>query len=348
MKKKLIPYVILATVLLLLVIIAQIFPTGRSRIIDLLKFNNRATMRAFSEFHIRDTASIDKIFMVDKLNQSITLSKVNKSWIVKKEDIQYPARYDAVKLLLYTLHTMRVKMPVAISAQEEILRKMAGRSIKVEVYSKGRHLKTFYVGGVTQDNLGTYMLMEGADIPFVVEIPGFRGFIASRFSTDILNWRSNILLAEPHEKIKKIEVKYPDNPKAGFTVVQPKPRQYQLFDFANQPAKSFDSLAVKGFMEQFEIAHFDRFVNLKTKEEYDSVLNSKPLIIISLKDQRDSLQTYRFYEIPAVPIDEEGEMTKHLYPQSMWVINNKGDWVIVQTYTYLLMFRHCGDFKPKF
>jgi len=182
------PYFIIAGILIGIIVVAQFLPSGRSRLVDLLQFNNRSTMKAFSEFHIRDTASISKIFMVDKQNRSITLQRSGATWKVMSEGQEFPARMDAVKLLLYTLHTMRVKMPVAISAQEEILRRMSGRSIKVEIYSPKRHIKTFFVGGVTQDNLGTYMLLEGAEVPFVVEIPGFRGFIASRFSTDIMNW----------------------------------------------------------------------------------------------------------------------------------------------------------------
>jgi hypothetical protein len=130
----------------------------------------------------------------------------------------------------------------------------------------------------------------------------------------------------------------------GFKVVQPKPRKYELFDANGNKANSFDSLLIKGFIEQFEIAHFDRFVDLLGQEVGDSVRNSTPIITLHLTDAADSVQNYYFYKIPE--ISPEDEPNPHLFPHSLWVFNNANDWVIIQTYTYLLMFREFKDFKP--
>ncbi len=340
MNKKIKPYIIILSLLIAFIIIAQFLPAGKSRIVDLVKFNNQYSMQALRDFNVRDTASITKIFMADKNNRTVSLERKGAQWLANNEFI---VRYDGIKILLETLHTMRVKMPVAISAREEIFRKMAGRSIKVEVYSGSKKIKTLYVGGVTQDNLGTYMLLENSDVPFVIEIPGFRGYLSSRFSTDVKNWRNHVLIGEKPDLIKQIEIQYADK-QNGFKVIQTAPRKYELYNAQGVKAAKFDSLLVKGFFEQFEIANFDRFVDLFGPEVKDSLRKTTPLFSIHLLDVRDSVQNYYFYKVPE--ISEEDDPDRHLYPQSLWVFNNSNEWMLVQTYTYLLMFREFSDFKP--
>lgn len=342
MKKKLTPYIIVIAILTLIITIAQFLPAGKVRIIDLLKFDNKYSSQGLRDFHVRDTAAVTKIFLVDKNNRSITLNRKGSHWVVNGS---LPSRYDAVELLLKTIYDMRVKMPVAMSAQEQILKNMAGRSIKVEIYAGKEKAKVFYVGGVTQDNLGSYMLLENSDVPYIVEIPGFRGFLSSRFSTDIINWRSNVLISEAAESIKEIEILIHSNPTGSFKVIQTKPQEYELYNYKQQKAKSFDALLIKGFFEQFEIAHFNMFVNLLDDNVRDSVLQTPPVYTIKLTDKNDSIQNYNFYSIRQITIEEDPDT--ELYPQSMWAFNNIGDWVIIQTYPFLLMFRQFGDFKPQ-
>ena len=331
MSKKLKIYIIIATALILIIIVAQLLPKSYS-------------LGDLRSFHVRDTASISKVFLVDKNNRSITLERKNKVWYVNGEE---NARPEMVNILLETLINMRVKMPVAMSMQEQMFKNMAGRSIKVEIYTKGKKpIKVFYVGGVTQDNLGSYMLLEGSENLYVVEIPGFRGFLSSRFSTDILNWKSHILIGEKPETIKKVEILWHEHPKTSFTLLQPNPKKYELYNFENKKAVLFDTLLVKGFLEQFEIAHFSQFVQYLDDNVKDSVLQSQPVYSINLTDHRDSLQRYDFYRIPEIPEDDL-EPGDEIYPQTMWVFNNKKDWVIIQTFTFLMMFRQFNDFRPK-
>lgn len=335
-------YIIILAILVAIVLLAQILPAGKSRVVDLLKINNKYTSKTLRNFEVRDTASVTKIFMVDKNNRTIELNRHKHEWTVNNT---YPVRHDAIKLLLETIRTMRVKSPVAISAREEILRRMAGKSIKVEIYQGNKLFKTIYVGGVTQDNLGSYMLLEGSDTPFVIEIPGFRGYLSGRFSTDIKNWRTNVLIGIAPDRIKQVMFDYTNNKKANFTIKQQVPGQYELYDVNNNRATSFDSLTVKGLLEQFEIAHFSSFVDLLGESVKDSVRQTIPAFTISLTTLDNNINNFYFYEIPQLPEDTD-RFEKQIYPQSMWVFNNQNEWMIIQTYTYLLMFKEFNDFRP--
>ena len=53
-----------------------------------------------------------------------------------------------------------------------------------------KKIKTIYIGGETADQLGTYMMISGAKEPYIVHIPGFNGYLSSRFLCKKEAWRS--------------------------------------------------------------------------------------------------------------------------------------------------------------
>jgi len=114
--------------------------------------------KELKDFAVEDTASVDKIFMVNKEGQQVLLERKNNFWMVNGK---YYARKDAVSTLLKTIHRIDVKAPVAKSMFKTIVSNLAVRSIKVEIYQESKLIRTYYVGGPTKDQYGTYMLLEG-------------------------------------------------------------------------------------------------------------------------------------------------------------------------------------------
>ena len=49
------------------------------------------------------------------------------------------------------------------------------------------------MGNATKDSSGTFMLKEGSDQPYIVYIPGFRGYISTRFTADPEDWRDHVI-----------------------------------------------------------------------------------------------------------------------------------------------------------
>jgi len=146
------------TILLTLVVIAL----GVLAVVLVSKNGSGTLKPELKDFAVQDTASIDKIFMVKKSNDQVMLTKEDGSWIVNDT---YPVREEAISLLLKTIQRVRVKAPVSKSAQDYVLKMMATRNTKVEIYSKEKLIKTYYVGGPTQDQVGTFMMLEGSSVP---------------------------------------------------------------------------------------------------------------------------------------------------------------------------------------
>src|SRR5690606_23058413 len=147
-------YLLLLLVVLVIGVAYYLFTSGTGTI--------KTELRNFA---VEDTASIDKIFLADKLGKASTLERVGTGkW---KLNGKYTARHDAVNNLLATINSMTVKSPVAKSMEENVLKDLAGPAQKkVEVYSNGRLTRTFYVGLETMDKMGTFMMLENSSVPF--------------------------------------------------------------------------------------------------------------------------------------------------------------------------------------
>ena len=157
--------------------------------------NSYTTLRkGSSDFAIEDTASVTKIFIADKNNNEVTLNRLTQgSWLV---DGKYTAQQAKISSFLKTLMDLEVRSPVPMVARNNVITRMAVIAKKIEIYQvtprinifnrirlfpREKLTKVYYVGDVTQDNQGTFMLMEGAEEPYIVHIPGFRGFVSTRY-----------------------------------------------------------------------------------------------------------------------------------------------------------------------
>ena len=68
---------------------------------------------------------------------------------------------------------MQIKRPLALKEKETIIKRMSVQRTKVIIFSKEKNIKTIYVGGNTQDQLGTYMILDNSSEPiFETLFPG--------------------------------------------------------------------------------------------------------------------------------------------------------------------------------
>lgn len=159
-----------------------------------------------SDFTVKDTASIAKIFMADKSGNTILLEKTEGKWLVNK---QYPAMPTPVKNLLITLSKQTAMNPVSQREHNIVVSTLATKAVKVEVYNaKGKAMRIFYVGGQAGTTNGSYMLVDKGEHPYVVQIPGFPGYLTPYYSTDISDWRDRTIFDIVPDKLKRVEVSY--------------------------------------------------------------------------------------------------------------------------------------------
>lgn len=315
----------------------------------------RGRSRTFSQdFQIEAAArpgGVVKIYMVDKENNEVTLNLVEDSmWLV---DGQFPASQHMVDLLMQTLSEMRIRSQVNKAAAENVIRQMAAKSIKVEVYYKDYRIswfndkfrlfpfencRVFYVGHDTQDMMATYMYREGDKLPYIVNIPGFRGCLSPRFVVDPYAWRSHSIVSLPVQRIAKIELQIPSSPEESFSIERE--GEGFVFNLLNPPQRvnGFDTARVAQLLSSFVNLNFDEYARVVPQVELDTTFSASPRTILTVSDidgNTRSLKTYIKYSNPddllAMP---DTTMYEIFDINRLYAILDNKDTVLIQYYIF--------------
>ncbi|MCK5820547.1 MAG: hypothetical protein KAH17_01630 [Bacteroidales bacterium] len=295
------------------------------------------------DFSVQDTASVDKIFMVTKSNDQVVLTRNGVSWMVNDK---YVVRREAIELLLKTIHRIQVKAPVAKSALDNVVTMLATRNTKVEIYIKGKLDKTIYIGGPTQDQIGTFMMLEGSSVPFVVHIPGFIGYLSTRFFTDEKSWRSPLIFNYNFDEIASIKSINNDNPLGSFILNKEKNRFDMQALEGEHAAQVIDTLAVKFFVSNFERVASEFFADEMESEMMDSLNMATPFHVLELTDisgKVTKIEAHRRF--PVGQADPEAPLQKYDL-ERMYARINGSDWVVIQYFVFDQLFRELQFFLP--
>lgn len=244
------------------------------------------------DFAIVDTASIDKIFISDYRGEKVTLTRGDKYWVV---DGAHKARQQSVEVLMTTFARIAIKSPVAKTAINNVIKDIATKTIKVEIYQgKDKPSKVYYIGGSTQDSKGTYMVLENdekkSSVPFITHIPGFSGYLTTRFFANPLQWRDAAIFTYHPEEIKSIEIIYHETPEESFKLEKNNSVSgigpFNLFDGQTTiPIQHFDTNKVVQYLANFEKIYYEMIVlDEKKPEQQDSIRKSNPFFTIKVED----------------------------------------------------------------
>jgi hypothetical protein len=349
MRKNRITFVI---ILILLLVAAGLFIT-----------NSYTTLRKdVSDFSIEDTASVTRIFLADKNNNEVILERTTEgNWLV---DGKYDAQQAKINSFLKTLADIEVRSPVPLVARNNVITRMAVIAKKIEIYQVTPRInlfnkmklfphekltKTYYIGDVTQDNQGTFMLMEGEEEPYIVHIPGFRGFVATRYSTEKADWRDYTVFNTPINEIKSVKVEFPFHPEMAY--------QFEINDnqnillrslIDNQVVQRYDTIRVLNFLTAFEDIRFESLLaHLIEKEFIDSVSASTPKTIITLTDRDGDVNSVKIFNkkgFAPVYSANGAAMEPFDLDRAYALVNNEEDFVLIQYFVFDRVTRTLGFF----
>lgn len=313
--------------------------------------NRKGTLRReVGAFAIDDTASVTKIFMADMQGNKILLKEEKPGHWSLNDSMK--ARKEGVELLLNTMQRLAVKAPVSKSAYNTVIKRLASTSVKVEIYQVVPRINLFdwiklfphekrtmvyYVGTATPDNMGSFMLKEGSDTPFVVYIPGFKGYVSARFSAFVSDWRDHTIFAKSPPQIRSIRVEFPQTPDESYLLEKNGDQDVKLEQLSTGKVfDHFDTTRVIDFINAYRNIRFETSFEDLTSMHRDSIMSLPPLNIISLTDTSGKtikVKTYRRGNI-AQQEDLEGNMLPYdvnrLYA---WLEDDK-NMVIIQYFVF--------------
>ncbi|MBN2173785.1 MAG: DUF4340 domain-containing protein [Bacteroidales bacterium] len=312
-----------------------------------------------SGFAVKDTASVTKVFLADKNNRTILLEREpDGSWQLNNT---YLARQSGINMLLETVYHLTPKYPVPKKAHDNIIAQLAARSVKVEIYQQVYRIdlfdriklfehekltKVFYVGGATQDNMGTFMLMEGASVPYVVHLLGFRGYLAPRFSTMEKEWRDHTVFKTKLADIKSVKLEMPDEPENSFEV-KAKDRSLSLIRLqTGEEVPAFDTLKLLNFMTSFADLRYEALLDDIEPGRKDSIISSTPYMVITLTDKNDYVTRIKTFRKPndVMKFDMAGNLYVNDLDRAYALINDGRDFVLIQYYVFDKVLRPLSFF----
>lgn len=298
-----------------------------------------------NDFKIKDTSTVNKIFLANKSNQTVLLTKENGRWRLNGK---YDARMDLLQNLFYTIKNIEVKEFVPKAAVENQLKLLAVAGTKVEIYQNDELAKVYYVGGPTQDHMGTYFLMEGSENPYVVYLPGHRGYLTNHFTPIEEEWKSRVIFSHHISEIKSVQVDFVKTPELSWELINVDDNHLQLRDvMRNQILSPFDTIAAKNILKEFKALGFEGYAKINSGR-LDSVKTKYGLCKITLNTKQGGKRTLDLYQIPV----QEGTYSPAGNPitvdvDRMYGIIDGEIQTICQYFTYDMVTAPITFFMPK-
>ncbi|HAD12983.1 MAG TPA: hypothetical protein DCF33_11175 [Saprospirales bacterium] len=291
------------------------------------------------EFSVANTNDIGKIFIADRQGRTATLERKQKGWFYNDK---YPARPSAVDNLLETIANVRVLNIPPNGAIQNLVKETAAVGIKVEVYDRNnKPLKTYYVGGVTTDERGTIMIMDGSEQPYVVHIPGFIGQLRLRYLLGDDEWRDRAVFREKPEEIQSVSVEYPQRRNESFKLEKTGEATYDI-----KPYHATTTLAktprrkgvAEAYLIQFESLVAEAFETQNPLR--DSVTALVPFAVVTMKKTDGEEKKVRFWPVEVEYRRDDGAP----YVSRYFTDVNNEDFLLTQDRVMGGIFRGYGFF----
>lgn len=288
--------------------------------------------------------------MADMRGNEVLLKEVKPGFWTLNDSLK--ARKEGVELLLNTMQRLAVKAPVSKSSYNTIIKRLASASTKVEIYQIVPRINIFniielfphekktmvyYVGPATPDNMGTFMLKEGSDTPFVVYIPGFKGYVSARYTAYVSDWRDHTIFAKKPDQIRSIQVEFPQQPDESFRIDKYSDQDVKLSQLVTgKEFDGFDTTRMIDFINAYRNIRFEVSYEDITSEFQDSITSQPPVNIIQLTDTNGNttkITTYR-----RANIAQQEDLEGNLYPHDVnrlyaWLEKEK-ELVIIQYFVF--------------
>ncbi len=268
-------------------------------------------------FAVEDTTAIKKIFLADSDGNTVLLQRdEQKGWTVNQN---YEVMPNNIEDLLNCIANLTVKSPIAKTARENINKRMATGSVKVEIFYddyhikigrlhvwKYTHKKVYYIGQQTMDNLGNYALLEGAKYPCVVYLPGFRGFVRPKYSPLEDAWRTHNIVKLKMSKIKRVDITDFENADQSFSIVKGSGRHFDIYATqTGEKLPAYDTLKLLDHLSDYRNLNYEMQEMELSEQEKDSILTNNKFKEISITDVDGNTTTITMFRINTILNTEE-------------------------------------------
>lgn len=295
-----------------------------------------------SDFAISNSDDIHKVFLADKRSQTATLVRNGRGWdYINKDGATFNVRANAIHNLLETVTKVKVRYTVGEANMEMAINDLSTNGIKVELYSKsGNRLKTYYVGGPSNDQQGTYMIMEDSDQPYVTHLGHWEGVLTPRFMLGEEDWRDKIVFKHDAKTIQSLSIEYPTKKNSSFMIDRIDEKTYNITPFYPSTKvieKSVVHQKVDAYLYNYEKMVAEAFENKNPNKT--KILNQLPFCIITLKLTNGEEKKVRIISIvQETNVTKSGKIVRPKVERFFAVVNDGEDFFLVQNLVFQKLF----------
>lgn len=322
--------------------------------------SNNTLRRELKDFAIKDTSVVSRVLLADKQGERIEIKRNDGGLWILNDSLE--AKQSMVNTLLETVLKMRVREPVPKSSFNNVVSRMSAKSVKVDIFKNAyrvnifnwikwfpyeKRIKSFFVGDNTQDNQGTHMLLENSTAPFVVHILGHRGFLNTRFSVLLEDWRDPSVFTTQFSHVRKVEVTLPNKPEQSYSIEKTGDRDFNLIPKTGIVDFEVDSIRVLRLLSSFSDLKFETLISNMDPLRRDSIFSSNPFVIISLTDDQNKTVTVKnYYREASEEVDFLGEPIEY-DPDRFYMYIVEQDLLVLSQYFVFSKVMRPLDFLKK-
>ena len=283
--------------------------------------------------HVENKEDIHRIFIADRNGVTADIKRREKYWSYNDK---YNANPYVLSNVLNAITSIRLKHRPSKNMIPNMIKTLSTKSTKVIVYGKNDQvLKTYYIGGVTPDESGTFMILEGSDNPYVMNIPYANVSLKQRFFTGDEKWRDKTIFEYAPKDILSVSIEYPKRKNKSFKLSKNN-KTWQVepyYQTTKKIQKEVNQDLVANYLKGFKKIGAETF---EVREKFiRNESNQREFCIMKLLLKDGTQEEVHFYPIQRY---EDDEKTKPQPVVRYLTINEKNDKYLTQHLVFKELF----------
>lgn len=280
-----------------------------------------------SQFAIPDLESIATISINRALYPELVFKRHSTGWKINN---RFEANDVTMNYFLAVVKGVSMKYIPPKSAYDNLMADFKKNGIVLQFFDvNGKKLKQYTVGTELGDGSDTPFIMEGANQPYIVHLPGMDGSVRRRMNHNIDEWKSIIIAQEDPNSISKLKVTYPLDTPSSFTIIK-KDDGYQLIsatgkdltDLANQNT-------IRSYLDGF--AEVLGESNESGSGRKDEIIAQPLFAKIEIKRSNGEHKILEFYSFIDMSRGEHTTSPNQVNPDNKFFVNiDKSDFILGQ------------------
>jgi len=173
--------------------------------------------------------------------------------------------------------------------------------------------------------------------PFITYIPGFEGYLTTRYFTQEKLWRDRTVMHYVPSDIKSVKLEVPDRPEYSYELKVNGNNDYEVTMLSGKKLENIDPLSVKQYLTYFQQLNFESLDMGMAQKEIDSTLKSTPINILTVTDNAGKVNRIKFFARKPKKedmISPEGKVVKFDLDRMNALLESTSDFVMVQYYVF--------------